>query len=86
MEYTGKGGMTRFVRMADTGSCGTRRVDVEGRVGRGRSERAFDKRLCPRCFSGSTGNWGATSGERMVESGRAGAGAGMSVDREMKPS
>lgn len=91
-EYTGKGGMTRFLRMAGTGSCGTGGIAIGGGVGRGRSGRAFEKRLRPRCFGGSTGTWDVTSGERMIESGRAGAGAEMGVEedmgeyREMKPS
>lgn len=76
-EYTGKGGMMRFLRMADTGSCGTGGIDVGGGVGRGRSGRAFEKRLRPRGFGESTGNWCAASGERIIESGRAGAGAEM---------
>jgi hypothetical protein len=41
-EYTGKGGMTRFLRMADTGSCETGGIDVGGGERRGRSVRAFD--------------------------------------------
>lgn len=88
----GKGGMTRFLRMADTeaGSCGTGGRVVGGGVGRGRSGRAFEKRLRPRGLGTSTGNWGAISGERMIESGRAGAGAETGVEegeyREMKSS
>lgn len=90
--YMGKGGMTRFLRMVDTetGSCGTGGTVVGGGVGRGRSGRAFEKRLRPRGLGTSTGNWGTTSGERMIESGRAGAGAEMGAEegeyREMKSS
>lgn len=89
----GTGGMTRFLRTADTetGSCGTGGTAEEGGgVRRGRSGRAFENRLRPRGFGASTGNLGATSGERMTESGRAvggaetGAGEGRGEYREIK--
>lgn len=90
----GKGGRTRCFPMADTelGSCGTGGTVVGGGVGRGRSGRAFEKRLRPRNFGDSTGNSGVTSGERMIESGRAGSGVEMGTEegtgeyREMKSS
>lgn len=89
--YMGKGGRTRFLRMAETGSGGTGGIVVGGGVGRGRSGRAFEKRLRPRGLGASTGSWDATSGERMIESGRAGGGAEMMEEvtgeyREMKSS
>jgi hypothetical protein len=67
--YTRRG--THFLQMADTGSCGMGGIDVGGGVGRGRSGRAFEKRLCPRGFGISTGSWCATSGVRRIESGQA---------------
>lgn len=90
----GRGGRTRVLRMADNelGSCGTGGTVVGGGVGRGRSGRAFEKRLRPRGFDGSTGSSGAASGERMIESGRAGGGVEMGTEegtgeyREMKSS